>query len=192
MTNHASEDAGTVPPMTGVEPTSPARTAVDVLMRTVADGEGNVTLPIDVRAIMNRLGFTVECRELPDGVLGLMVRDDGDGTPVMVADHTKGRKRARLTLAALLGRWLLEADDNPGRFGVVVRDGIVTPNDAWAERFAHALLMPAGVVSAMWASPRNTVFKLAKTFDVPKWVMFARVGELGQYEDASYYCDDWR
>lgn len=157
---------------------TPAEASHRLLYNTVADSDGLVALPIDIKAVAWAIGLHPETRRLPDGVDGVLVRT-GTGEPFRaVTDVCLPDNRRRLTLAYEMGRHIHRLRDMPdeGPLGIVASADAT--GDRWAEDFAATLLMPASIVRVMWASgmePRD----MAVRFGVPFHALAARLGGLG-------------
>jgi Zn-dependent peptidase ImmA (M78 family) len=122
-----------------------ARTA-DRVRRVL--GLGNGPIP-DLVGLVERLGYPVVFRELPEGLHGLNVRDERSGEParVIVVSTRGGWPMQRYTLAHELCHALY---DDPGQ---VIVDRVDVPEvltELRAEAFARELLLPKRGLRQEW------------------------------------------
>jgi predicted transcriptional regulator len=137
----------------------PDQAARQVLETTIAAG-GAVRLPVDVTRVACRLGLAVERRLLEPGVDGLLVKLEGQTRLRAVVSSRCDPDRRRFVLAHEIGHHVREHQGPWTRDAVLGRverhqelsSTTTDPDERWANAFATALLMPAGVVSTLWST----------------------------------------
>ena len=120
--------------------------SADRVRRVLRLGSGPVG---DLVGLVERLGFPVVFRDLPEGLHGLNVRDERDGTPsrVVVVSTRDGWPRQRFTLAHELCHALY---DDPGQVIVDTVDHPEVLTELRAEAFARELLLPRRGLRQEW------------------------------------------
>jgi Zn-dependent peptidase ImmA (M78 family) len=160
----------------------------DAAARGLAEEQENTGLPVDLEKVARNLGGTV-VRESSSGPLyGMLVRRDGQ--LIIGVNSDQPPTAQRFALAHLLGHLKLHRGrdlliDVPTRYAY---DNLVSmPTDreeAEANRFAGALLMPEGAVRRMareadFDTAEQLVDLLAPRFKVSTPVMGYRLMSLG-------------
>lgn len=138
------------------ERVSPSRAAAETIRKTLVDEDGMISIPIDVDEVAHRLGIDVRRMRLDSQTDGILVKDGPGKRFKAVIDAFAHPHRARFTLAHEIGHFVHKYQDVPkdavvGK--VEYRDARssagVDEEEIWANGFAAALLMPAGIVSKM-------------------------------------------
>lgn len=166
-----------------VHNTSDPAVASDELLRKTLVKDDMITLPVDVEDIARQLNIEVRRLPLDVGTDGLLVKDEeGDGFKAVV-DAYAHTHRARFTLAHEIGHYIKDYQFADGLVGVVERRDNMSstgrdPNEVWANRFAAALLMPAGVVASLWAEGLSEE-EIADIFNVSQDSFGHRLDGLG-------------
>ncbi|AGJ76686.1 ImmA/IrrE family metallo-endopeptidase [Cutibacterium avidum] len=148
--------------MTGLTTDDPDRAARQILETTIATG-GAVRVPVDVTRVACRLGLAVERRLLEPGVDGLLVKLEGQTRFRAVVSSRCDLDRRRFVLAHEIGHHVREHQGpwtGEAVLGRVERHRELSmmpvtttdPDERWADDFATALLMPAGVVATLWST----------------------------------------
>lgn len=171
---------------------TPAKASFDTLFNTVAissiDEQGRlkqsrVALPVDVDAVAQKLGLVVQRLSLPEGVEGMLVKDEPYGPFKAVLDIDDPLEDARFTLAHEIGHFVHQYQDFPGgETGGILekrsRGRSIDENEVWADSFAYELLMPTAVFLNMWAED-SSVEAIADRFGLSTSQVTARALELG-------------
>ncbi len=165
----------------------------DVSARAVTEELGLADLPVDPERTANSLGLIIARQDVDATVDGMLLRRDGR---VMVGlNGARPSESQRFMLAHLIGHYRMHARRE------LILDGVVRyqhrrlgciPTDreeAEANRFAGALLMPENVVRRMareadFDTAAQLVDLLAPRFDVSRAVMGYRLMSLGIILDA--------
>jgi Zn-dependent peptidase ImmA (M78 family) len=138
--------------------------------------------PVDVAAAAQRLGVKIFAAKLAEKVSGVLVRDPSYGTAsgfVIFVDEDEPAVRQRFTAAHELGHFVLhkEAVGHKNEDNYLLRsDGMSNRQEAEANRFAAALLMPFDLVEDAMKSGITTPKDLAKHFKVSEIAMSIRLG----------------
>ncbi len=164
---------------------TPAAAATETLMRTIADANGCVSLPIDVKRVLEKLGIKVETMFLEPDTSGLLVKNKADEPFKAVSNIQNHPHRKRFTYAHELGHYIhsyQDLPDNEKAGKVEKRDELASsgtdPDEIWANKFAAALLMPASIVRNYWAQGMS-VPAMSVLFDVSDEAMKNRLSTLG-------------
>lgn len=171
---------------------TPAKASFDTLLNTVAiniaDDQGRlkqsrVALPVDVDAVAQKLGLVVQRLSLPDGVEGMLVKDEPYEPFKAVLDIDDSLEDSRFTLAHEIGHFVHQYQDFPdGDTGGILekrtRGRSKDEIELWADNFAYELLMPSAVFLNMWADDLS-VEEIADRFGLSTSQVAARVLELG-------------
>lgn len=164
---------------------TPAEAATETLLKTVADEDGNVELPIDVNQVLDKMGIKPEAMLLADDTSGLLVKDKPNAPFKAVSNVLDHPHRARFTYAHELGHYVhcyqdLPEEEKAGK--VERRDELASrgcdPEEIWSNQFAAALLMPASIVRYYWEQALSPGTMAAK-FDVSLEAMNNRLKNLG-------------
>lgn len=164
---------------------TPAAAATETLLNTIADVNGCVSLPINVRDVLDKLGIVAEEMPLNPETSGLLVKDEPNKPFKAVSNIGNHPHRQRFTYAHELGHFIhsyqdLPADKVAGK--VEKRDELASlgtdPEEIWANKFAGALLMPASIVRNYWAQG-TSIPAMATLFDVSVSAMSNRLSNLG-------------
>nr|WP_301864480.1 ImmA/IrrE family metallo-endopeptidase [Bifidobacterium catenulatum] len=180
--------------------TSPAKASHQLLYRTIADSDGQISLPVDLKAIAEAIGLQSEMRYLPNDVDGLLVRTETGAPFKAVMNASTSDNRRRFTLAHEIGHYIHQFQNSKkdGPLGDVVsvedtaysggsqvyahRDHRSSTghdsNERWANSFAASLLMPASIVRVMWASGMKPD-DMALRFGVSLQALTYRLKNLG-------------
>jgi Zn-dependent peptidase ImmA (M78 family) len=160
----------------------------DVSARAVAEELGLADVPIDPEKTAGSLGLIIARQDVDPAVDGMLLRRDG--RVVIGLNDARTPESQRFILAHLIGHYRMHARRE------LILDGIVrhehrrlacTPTDreeAEANRFAGALLMPEHVVRRMareadFDTAAQLVDLLAPRFEVSAAVMSYRLMSLG-------------
>ena len=156
---------------TGVgDPLTPAADAYQVISVSHANAAGVASLPIDPERIARVYGVQVYEYDLPQRLSGYL---DGDNQGAfIVVNQWLETRRKRFIVAREFGRYYYTLQR-----GAYLPDG-ADIEDVYANRFAAALLMPAGVVEKRFAQIQD-VGVLARVFNVSKEAMRIRLNGLG-------------
>jgi Zn-dependent peptidase ImmA (M78 family) len=152
--------------------------------------EHGTTLPIDIAAIVKRLGVGVRLQPMEESVSGMLVIRDGRATIGVNQSHHPNRQR--FTLAHELGHYLLHSKrtqvfvDSSTMF---FRDGLAAEGidkvEIDANAFAAELLMPEGVLrditrhQPLDAFDDRAIQSLAVKFGVSVRALTIRLTKLG-------------
>jgi Zn-dependent peptidase ImmA (M78 family) len=154
---------------------------VDKEVQAVLD-DVTSTAPVDVAAAAQRLGVKVFAAKLADKVSGVLVRDPKYGTPsgfVIFVDEDEPAVRQRFTAAHELGHFVLHKDSvgHKNEDNYLLRsEGMSSRQEAEANRFAAALLMPFDLIEDAMSKGITTPKELAKHFQVSEIAMSIRLG----------------
>lgn len=156
--------------MAGVgQPLTPAADASQVISVSHTNAAGVANLPIDPERIARAYGVQVYEYDLPQSPSGYLDRDNQGAFIVVNRWHDPGRKR--FIVAREFGRYYYSLQRRAH-----LPDGMDI-KDAYANRFAAALLMPAGVVKSKFEQIQD-VEVLARVFNVSKAAMEIRLNGL--------------
>ncbi|RYN12663.1 Zn peptidase [Bifidobacterium animalis subsp. animalis] len=164
----------------------PSQAATELLLKTVADEDNRVMLPINVVDIARQLGLEYTMLFLQEDVSGLLVKDTEDGPFKAVVDAGEHEHRTRFTLAHEIGHYIHKYQGPEWEHkeaGLVERrDELSTrgtdPEERWANSFAASLLMPASIVINFWADGME-IPDMARKFNVSQKALEYRVKNLG-------------
>lgn len=138
--------------------------------------------PIDPDRIARGLGIAVRYASLPPDQSGKIVIPP-NGAPVITINQYDHPNRQRFTCAHEIGHYhqRRSRESGPTTF-VDYRDTLAglgsEPDEVFANQFAAALLMPAGLVAQDWRA-RQSVESLAVTFGTSTQAMNLRLRNLG-------------
>ena len=164
----------------------PEEVAVRLLLETVADGNGRVTIPVDVTAVALQCGLRDAVWVLGDHARRSQDRMAGFAPAGGIA-AVRPMREARFALACEIGRTVYsgmtggEVDAVDGS-GVMDRHGepvlpSTDPAAWWIGRFGLALLMPAQAVVESW-DEGLTINGIVELFDVTQLVVWHRALSL--------------
>lgn len=163
---------------------APYRAADELLRKTVVK-DGMISIPVDVEAIAKELGLDYQRLLLDEKTDGLLVKDEPNTPFKAVVDSLAHPHRARFTLSHEIGHYIHKYQDFPDEKiagKVERRDEMssrgIDPEEIWANRFAAALLMPAGIVAKLWADGKR-IEDMADMFNVSLAAMGHRIENLG-------------
>jgi len=115
----------------------------------------NAGFPVDPVTIAKRLGLHVVETDLPDGIAGALLKEEGKD-PMIVMHYQDSIQRKRLTCAHELGHYSKHvAQGNTGGVYNYVdprhrsSDAKPNPEDLFADEFAANLLMPTGEIARL-------------------------------------------
>lgn len=164
---------------------SPSRAARETLKKTLVDEDGMILVPIDVDEVARKLGIEVKRMRTDYLTDGILVKDKPGEPFKAVIDVDAHPHRARFTLAHEIGHFVHKYQDIPenGVVGKVeYRDARssagVDEEEIWANGFAAALLMPAGIVSRMVGNGYGSR-EIAEALNVSEQAARIRVSILG-------------
>lgn len=164
---------------------TPAAAATEALKITIADKNGCVSLPIDVKQVLEKFGIKVQTMPLKSDTSGLLVKDKANEPFKAVSNIENHPHRKRFTYAHELGHYIHSYQDLPDKEvagKVEKRDELASsgtdPDEIWANKFAAALLMPASIVRNYWAQGM-IVPAMSALFDVSSEAMTNRLSTLG-------------
>lgn len=175
--------------------------AIEQRARAILEEHELDELPVKVAEVAKRLGAEVRKKPSPDGISGMLWRQDGK--PVIAVDSRDHRHRQRFTIAHEIGHLVLHADEvhvdrgyrsealRQGPSGVYRRSPRSSegsdPMEIEANRFAASLLMPAHQLDrslelegAIDPIRSTTVRELAKAYQVSEQAMVFRLMNLGR------------
>ena len=152
------------------EPLTPAADASQAISVSHTNAAGVANLPIDPERIARVYGVQVYEYDLPQSLSGYLDRDN-QGAFIVVNQWLETRRK-RFIVAREFGRYYYTLQ--PGAY----LPGGMDIEDVYANRFAAALLMPAGVVEKRFAQIQD-VGVLARVFNVSKEAMRIRLNGLG-------------
>lgn len=157
--------------MAGVgEPLTPAADASQAISVSGTNAAGVANLPIDPERIARVYGVQVYEYDLPQSLSGYLDRDNQGS--FIVVNRWLEPTRKRFIVAREFGRYYYTLQRGaylPGGMDI---------KDVYANRFAAALLMPAGVVKSKFEKVQD-VGVLARVFNVSKEAMRIRLNGLG-------------
>ncbi|KFI65716.1 ImmA/IrrE family metallo-endopeptidase [Bifidobacterium cuniculi] len=165
---------------------APSTAATELLLKTVADEDRRIMLPVNVIDIANQLGLKFTTLFLEEGVSGLLVKNEENGPFNAVVDASEHQHRMRFTLAHEIGHYIhkYQGDEWNGKIAGLVehRDELSSkgtdPEERWANKFAASLLMPAAIVARFWAEGLS-VEEIARQFNVSQSALKFRLRNLG-------------
>lgn len=157
--------------MAGVgEPLTPAADASQAISVSGTNAAGVANLPIDPERIARVYGVQVYEYDLPQSLSGYLDRDNQGA--FIVINQWLEPTRKRFIVAREFGRYYYSLQR-----GEYLPDGMDI-EDVYANRFAAALLMPAGAVKSKFEQIQD-VGVLARIFNVSKAAMEIRLDGLG-------------
>lgn len=157
--------------MAGVgEPLTPAADASQAISVSGTNAAGVANLPIDPERIARVYGVQVYEYDLPQSLSSYIDRDNQGA--FIVINQWLEPTRKRFIVAREFGRYYYSLQR-----GEYLPDGMDI-EDVYANRFAAALLMPAGVVKSKFEKVQD-VGVLARVFNVSKEAMRIRLNGLG-------------
>jgi Zn-dependent peptidase ImmA (M78 family) len=155
---------------------------------------GLFSVPIDVRAVTEKLGADVVFDDLDDDVSGFLLREKAVATIAVNKQHHPNRQR--FTLAHECGHLFLHADQGDRLWidkTYFFRDGSSSTGDHLSEiqanQFAAGLLMPEELIRTSLGEERPIgeidVIRLAVRFEVSERAMTVRLISLGLIESVA-------
>lgn len=162
--------------------TEPAKAATDTILRTVADENNCIQLPVRVGQIANDLGLRIRLEDMDWKLEGYLTRDNA-GDPIdIVMNRDKPVVRRRFTMAHEIGHYIRKYQDVKDPFNGPHRDKKAAAgfdsDEIWANGFAASLLMPASIVRRYWAEGKS-LKEMASIFGVSETAMDIRRANLG-------------
>lgn len=164
---------------------SPAAAAIETLIKTIANEQNQISLPVRLTDVAKKLGIDVQQLPLDSDVDGMLVKEKPNVNFKAVSNMFKSDHRKRFTLAHEIGHYVKKYQDWPPEKEAGIaewRDSRSAagfdPDEIWANQFAAALLMPASIVRKYWAQGK-TDEQMAKIFDVSTQAMNLRRVNLG-------------
>lgn len=164
---------------------TPAAAATETLLKTIADANGCVSLPINVHRVLDMMGIKAQTMLLQSDTSGLLVKNKPNEPFKAVSNRENHPHRRRFTYAHELGHFVHTYQDLPNdkiAGKVEKRDELASlgtdPEEIWANNFAAALLMPASIVRNYWAQGMS-VSAMSSLFDVSYGAMSNRLSNLG-------------
>lgn len=162
--------------------TEPAEAATATILKTVADKDNCIELPVQVEEITKKLGLRIKPEDLKWKLEGYLERPEEDDSVNIVINSNKPVLRKRFTMAHEIGHYIRQYQDETGAFNGPHRDERSAkgfdPDEIWANNFAASLLMPASIVRKYWAQGK-TVSEMARIFGVSETAMDIRRANLG-------------
>jgi Zn-dependent peptidase ImmA (M78 family) len=164
---------------------SPEKTAAE-LLRTVWAPDGPPAYPIDPGKIAEALGLKVYAADLQIDVSGMLVKKPARD-PEIYVNGRDSKNRQRFSCAHELGHYIMRTSEEiqapeEGWEYIDLRSPLsatgLDPDEVWANRFAAALLMPAGLVKAVHSEVKEPA-ALAYEFGVSSDAMNFRLQNLG-------------
>lgn len=152
------------------EPLTPAADASQAISVSHTNAAGVINLPIDPERIARVYGVQVYEYDLPQSLSGYIDRDNQGA--FIVINQWLEPTRKRFIVAREFGRYYYSLQR-----GEYLPDGMDI-EDVYANRFAAALLMPAGAVKSKFEQIQD-VGVLARIFNVSKAAMEIRLDGLG-------------
>ena len=154
---------------------------IDQEVQSVLD-EVTSKAPVDVAAAARKLGVEIYAAGLAPKVSGVLVRDPSYKTAsgfVIFVDQAEPAVRQRFTAAHELGHFVLHKDavvhKNEDNY-LLRSDGMSNRQEAEANRFAAALLMPLPLIEEAMKSGITSPKSLAAHFNVSEIAMSIRLG----------------
>jgi IrrE N-terminal-like domain len=138
--------------------------------------------PINVAACAEAVGLKVYAMALPEGVSGMLQRDEalgGESGFACFVDKTEPSVRQRFTAAHELGHFVLhrhEIGESHQDNYLLRAEGLTNAQEAAANRFAADLLMPRKLIAEAMQGGVTTVAALAAHFKVSQVAMSIRLG----------------
>jgi Zn-dependent peptidase ImmA (M78 family) len=166
--------------------------AIDARATELLRGFDLFSVPVDVKAVAERLGANVIFDDLDDDVSGFLLREKKVATIAVNKLHHPNRQR--FTIAHECGHLLLHAEQGDrlwlDKASVYFRDASSSSGDQLAEieanQFAAGLLMPESLVRAHLRDELSEldISRLALTFQVSEQAMTLRLVSLDVLEPA--------
>lgn len=164
---------------------SPAAAATETLIKTIANEQNQISLPVRVTDVAKKLGIEVQQFQLRSNLDAMLVKEASNGDFKVVSNMSQNNHRKRFSLAHEIGHYVKNYQDWPSEKKAAIAemrnsrsaDGF-DPEEIWANQFAAALLMPASIVRKYWAQGK-TDEQMAKIFDVSNQAMNLRRVNLG-------------
>lgn len=162
---------------------NPGNDAVELLKAQWMESASEIEVPVDPIAIAKNLGIRVLLDDgLPSDVAGKLVNGAQGATIYLNAGDNPNRRR--FTCAHELGHYVTrkEKQGDLGEWDYVdLRSTLASAGtdreEIYANRFAAALLMPAGAVRPLYKKTKD-VAELAQTFGVSEQAMTFRLRNL--------------
>lgn len=139
-------------------------------------------IPVDVLAAANELGVKIFSAKLAEKISGVLVRDPSYGSAsgfIILVDQDEPAYRQRFTAAHELGHFVLHKDSIGDRVEdnyLLRSEGMSNRQEAEANKFAAALLMPMDLIESEMEAGNTTVSGLANKFQVSPTAMSIRLG----------------
>lgn len=138
--------------------------------------------PVDLRAVVARLGIKLKKELMSPDVFGIYMRT-ASGTAVIGVNSGMTYERQRFTCAHEIGHHLF-CHDLPGELFVKLRSDKKHPREREADRFAVELLMPGNIIikhakELGYPEYPDKLYNLCAKFGVSVSAMHIRLRELG-------------
>lgn len=160
--------------------------AASELLRTVWAPDGPPAYPVDPGKIAEELGLKVYAADLQIDVSGMLVKHPARD-PEIYVNGRDSKNRQRFSCAHELGHYVKRSSEDvqtpeDGWEYIDLRSPLsatgLDPEEVWANQFAAALLMPAGLVRAVYSEISEPA-ALAFEFGVSSDAMNFRLQNLG-------------
>lgn len=138
--------------------------------------------PVNVEACAKIVGLPIYSIDLPNGVSGMLVKDDplaGESGFVCFVDSSEPAVRQRFTAAHELGHFILHRDLIGSRHQdnyLLRAKGFTGHQETQANSFAADLLMPRKLISEIMRQGVTSLDDLADKFKVSRVAMAIRLG----------------
>ena len=152
-----------------------ARKSAHSLLQSVWIDRG---FPVDPVWIAGKLGVTVIETELPEAVLGSLVKDHNKD-PVIIINQSNEQEYKRFNCAHKIGHFAdheLHQDDFYKHLALKDNHSSDDPQEVFAHRFSQELLMPEDEIHRL-ESEGASVETMARHFGVPAELMRIRISD---------------
>jgi Zn-dependent peptidase ImmA (M78 family) len=153
-----------------------AQRSAHSLLQTVWIDRG---FPVDPAWIAGKLGVTVIETELPEAVLGSLVKDQNKD-PVIIINQSDDQEHKRFNCAHKIGHFAdhqLNQDDFYKHLALRDEHSSTDPKEIFAHRFSQELLMPADEIHLLQKEGASTEM-MARHFGVPVDLMLLRISDM--------------
>lgn len=152
-----------------------AQKTARTLLQTVWIDRG---FPVDPVWLAGKLGVTVIETELPEAVLGSLVKDQ-DKDPVIIINQSDEQGQKRFNCAHKIGHFTehqLQQDDFYKHLALRESHASNDPKEVFAHRFSQELLMPEDEIHRL-ESEGMSAEAMAQYFGVPEDLMRIRISD---------------
>lgn len=142
--------------------------------------DGTYPLPVDPIYLARQLGMEVYLSDLAPDVSAVLIASPGQQTGIYL-NQSDPQVRQRFSCAHEIGHYVRRHASGQQQFGFIDRRDHLSstgldPEERWANQFAAALLMPAGLLRV---TLQGDPHQLAPLFDVSTEAMTHRLTKLG-------------